>query len=79
MELREENIKYFKENLQRLLQDVAYNGKFVIIHNAKIEGVYDSFNDALNFAVSKFDSSDFIIQQVIDEKDRINFICSAVI
>lgn len=72
------NIDYFQAELPRLLQDVAYKGKFVIIHDAKINGVFDSFEAALTDAVAKFRPNDFIIQEVIDEKERANFIRSAV-
>lgn len=72
------NIEFFKRELPHLLNDVAYQGKFVVIHDAKISNVYDSFESALMFAVSKFPPNEFIIQQVIDENNRINFIRSAV-
>ena len=72
------NLEFFKNELPKLLNDVAYKDKFVIIHDAKICGVFDSFDGAITEAVSKFQPTDFIIQQVIDENERVNFLRSAL-
>lgn len=76
--IRQKNIDFFQKELPDLLKDIAYQGKFIVINNEQIKGSYDSFESALNFAVSNFSANDFIIQQVIDDKERINFIRSAI-
>lgn len=75
---KQENIDFFKSKIEELLKDPAYTNKFVVISNKEIKGVYDSFGQALEFAVSNFDSSEFIVQEVIKENQRINFIVGAV-
>ena len=60
------------------MKTIAYQGKFIVINNEQIKGSYDSFERALNFAVSNFSANDFIIQHTIDDKELINFIRSAI-
>lgn len=74
----QKNLDFFQKELPSLLKNVAYHGKFVVINNEQIKGSYDSFESALSFAVSNFSTNDFIIQQVVDDKERINFIRSAI-
>lgn len=76
--LGQKNLDFFQRELQTLLRDVSYYGKFIVINNEQIKGAYDSFEAALNFATANFSANDFIIQQVIDDKERINFIRSAI-
>lgn len=74
----DKNLDFFDKRLPELLEDSAYKGKFVVIFNEKIEGTYDSFEAALTFAVSRLPGDEFIIQQVVAEGERINFIRAAV-
>ncbi len=73
----QKNLEFFQKELPGLLTNVAYKGKYIVINAEEIKGAYDSFDLALNFAVANFPPSEFIIQQVIDESECINFICSA--
>lgn len=72
-----ENIEYFKNKVSTLLKDPAYANKFVVISDKEIKGVYDSFAQSLDFAVTNFSPNEFIIQEVISENARINFINAA--
>lgn len=74
---QDKNLDHFERELSKLLADIAYKGKFVVICDEQVKGAYDSFDAALNFAVSNFPLNEFLIQEVIDEKERINFIRSA--
>lgn len=75
---KQKNLSFFQKELPTLITDNVYHGKFIVINDEKIKGAYDSFESALSFAVSHFSPNDFIIQQVIDDKERINFIRSAI-
>lgn len=75
---KELNSEYYKAQSSTLLADPLYKGKFVVIHEQKIKGSYDTFPTALQFAVSSLPTDEFIIQQVVNENDQINFVRSAV-
>jgi hypothetical protein len=77
--LGQKNLDFFKKELSALLSNIAYQGKFVVISDEQLKGSYDSFEEALKFAASNFSPAEFIIQQVVNDSDRINFIRAAVI
>jgi len=47
-------------------------GKFVLIKNQKIVGIYDSYIDALQEGIKKFGEEKFLIQEVGTE-DNVNY------
>ncbi|MCM0607268.1 MAG: hypothetical protein KA715_14360 [Xanthomonadaceae bacterium] len=73
-----ENLAFFNQKLTELLNDKAYTHKYVVISNKEIKNVFDTFSSALEFASANFTQGDFLIQQVVDQKDQINFLRSAV-
>lgn len=73
-----ENIAFFKENLPAWLADEKLRDKYVVIHDRKVRGAFDTFNAALRDAVLRFPSDEFVIQQVIDASEVVNFIHCAV-
>lgn len=75
---QKENLAFFKKELKNFLQNELYKGKFIIIHDKQVKGIFDTFEAAINFAVSKYPRNEFVIQQVIDESDTINFLFSAL-
>ena len=62
-----ENLKkeldYFKENQAELVKE--YNGKFLVIKDQKVQGVYNSEIDAYTDAKKKFKLGTFLIQQCL--------------
>ena len=74
---KEKNIAYFESELPRLLNDLAYKGKYLVIHGQKIQGTYDSFESALGFALSKFSPDEFAIQRVMGQGEQIDFLRAA--
>lgn len=62
-----ENLKreldYFKENQAELVK--KYKGKFLVIKDQKVQGVYDSEIDAYTNAKKKFELGTFLIQQCL--------------
>jgi hypothetical protein len=74
---KQDNILFFKEKLNNLLNDPVYKYKFIVIDNKEIKSIHDTFEKALEFATESLPDNNFIIQQVINEKEQINFIKSA--
>jgi hypothetical protein len=59
--------EYFKKNFNMLLD--KYSGKFVVIKNCAIIGVYDTFNEAYVKTTEKEELGSFIIQHCINEEE----------
>ena len=62
--------EFFQANLDKWMDDIAYRGKHVVIANQKVQGVFDEFSTAYEFAAFRFVGGYFIIQEVTDYKDR---------
>ncbi len=71
---KEKNAAYFHREASKFLADPLLKNKFVVIQSEKIQASFDTFSAALEFAVSKFPPEEFIIRQVINEKEQINFL-----
>jgi len=71
------NSAYFKQNLNQFLSNPMLKNKFIIIHDEKMVGSFDSFENALNDAIQKYPNNEFVIQQVISESDTVSFLFAA--
>ena len=76
-EKQKEDLAFFYGRFDELLANQLYKHKFVLIHNKNISGVFDTFENALSDAVSKFQPGDYIIQQIISETETSGFLYSA--
>lgn len=72
------SVVFFKENLDRWLNEPLYKHKYVIIRENAIVGVFDTFGAAITEAVPKYPENDFIVQQVVSDKDFVNFLTPAI-
>ena len=72
------NLRYFDDNLEDFLNNDLLKGKYVVIHDEKVKGSFDDFGLAIQFALEHFSQDEFVIQQVINNKEIVNFIKSAV-
>jgi len=63
---------YFESKLPELLKE--HRGSFVLIKDKAIQGYYTTVEQALKEGYEKFGNSDFLIQEVTDEK-RVNYQC----
>jgi hypothetical protein len=77
-EAQKENLQYFQENLADLLKNDIYRHKFAIIFEKKVVGIYDTFGNAIEKAVSTLPQGEYIIQQIIGEDEVINFLYPAI-
>ena len=76
-EIQLKNYEFFEAKLAEYLKNPLLAGKYVIIQNETLINSYDSFDLAINTALSNYSPEEFIIQQVIDESSTINFLYSA--
>ena len=58
-------IKAFEKMKLDLIKN--HFGKFVIIRDGKLEGVFDSFNNAAEEALKRFGKGPYLIRQVNDQ------------
>ncbi len=59
----QKELEYFKTNQAELVQ--KHKGKFLVIKNQKVEGVYDTEMEAYTKAKERFELGTFLIQQCI--------------
>jgi hypothetical protein len=76
-EKQKENLKFFDDQLENFLVDPLLKRKYIIIHNQKIAGFFDTFDAALTKAVQTLPEREFVIQQIIGKNDIINFLFPA--
>ena len=77
-EMQKQDISYFNENLETWANNPLYKLKFVIISGKELKGIYDTFEAALGSAVISFNSGDYIIQQILSEKENVSFLYPAL-
>ena len=74
---QQEDLKFFYSELDGLLANPLYKHKYALIHDRKIEGVFDTFENAITDAVSRFQPCDYIIQHIISQTEISGFLYSA--
>jgi len=74
---QQEDLKFFHGELNKLLANPLYRHKYALIHDQKIEGVFDTFENAIAYAVSKFQPCDYVIQHIISQTEVSGFLYSA--
>jgi hypothetical protein len=72
-EQQKAEIAYFKANLDSWLANPLYRGKYAIIYDNELVGIYDEFGSAFVAAEKSGFSGDYIIQQLISPDDTIGF------
>jgi hypothetical protein len=70
------DFEFFESQLPNLLKE--HRGQFVLIKDKAIQGYYASVEQALKEGYDKFGNTDFLIQEITNEK-RVNYINSAFI
>jgi len=76
-EKQHEDLNFFYSKLKELLANQIYRYKYALIHGKNIEGIFDTFENALGDAVSKFQPGEYVIQQIISETEVSGFLYSA--
>lgn len=75
---QQKNYDFFLKHLQEYLSSPILKGKFVQIFNEELTGAFDTFEAAYVDACAKLPLGEFIIQQVIDGSETVEFLWSAV-
>jgi hypothetical protein len=78
-EQQEKNYLFFKNNLGKLLKDDLHKHKYAVIMGEKIHKYFDTLDNAVVYAVDHLKKGDYIIQQIIDENEVINFVKAAIV
>jgi len=78
-EKQEKDIIFFKNSLSDFLTNDLLKHKFVVISNEKLQKSFDTLQSALEYAVENFNKGDYIIQQIIDDKEVINFARAVIV
>ena len=78
-EKQKQDVAFFNENLQTWASDPIYRMKYAVIHDKKLQGIFDTFDIALGDAVKKFSPNEFIIQQIINNDETVNFLSPALV
>ncbi|MDR1218665.1 MAG: hypothetical protein LBK73_03535 [Treponema sp.] len=73
-----ENIRYFDENLDKLLADPLMKMKHVIIHDRRIAGVFDTFEAAVSRASQTLPDGEYIIQEIVSDREIVSFLYPAM-
>lgn len=72
------NIEFFRAQLATLLANPLLRGKFLVVHDQQVKQSFDTFDSALRYAVSQFPPEEFIVQQVVEDNEVINFLRAAL-
>lgn len=75
---QKKNYAYFNAHLAEWLNDPLKRNKFSVILDEEIKGIFDSFETAFQFACTNYPSGEFIIQQIIDQEEIVEFLRVAV-
>lgn len=70
MNTLETEIATFNEQLPTLL---AHIGKFVVIKGEKVEGIYDTYGDAIKFGYQKFKLEPFLVKKISPSEQVLYF------
>lgn len=70
------DFQFFETQLLELMKE--HKGQFVLIKDKTIHGIYSTVEEALKKGYEQFGNTDFLIQEVTNEK-RVNYINSAFI
>jgi len=76
-EVQQDDLKFFYSKFDELIANQLYKHKYALVHNKAIEGFFDSFENALTDAVSKYQPGEYVIQQIISETETSGFLYSA--
>jgi hypothetical protein len=67
----EQESKTYEEKLPELLK--SDTGKFVLIKNENIIGVYTAIDDALNYGYEKYKEQPFFVREILPFQQPLNF------
>ena len=69
-----ENLEYFHKNIGDFVNNSGLRFKHAVIANEEIAAAFDGIDAAVKYAVENLKKGDYIIQQIINEDDIVNFV-----
>ena len=76
---QQKNYDFFLSHLAEYLENPIMRNKFAVFCSEELQGVYDSFDAAFTTACSNFAVGDFVIQQIVDTSEIVEFLRAAVV
>ena len=75
---QKESYCYFTEKFEELYNNPLYRHKFVVISGDSLLGIFDTFQNAIRDTVGKYKTGDYIIQELVRDDERVNFLSPAI-
>jgi len=75
---QQESYRYFTEKFEELYGNPLYRHKVVVISGDALLGIFDSFQNAIRETVGKYKTGDYIIQELVRDDERANFLSPAI-
>jgi len=72
----DENYEAFKALLPALLEQ--HRGKFAVLHDLKVQNIFDTVGDAYKYAATLYQPGDFAIQKITEIPIKLGFFTNAV-
>ena len=72
----ERNYEWFKDNLPGLMKE--HKGKFLVIHEESVKGIFATFQDALMEALTFAKPGEFLVQRCATEEECAQVITSLI-
>lgn len=67
------DLAYFQKNVMSFMSDDALRFRHLLISGEKIIKAFDGLDQAADYAVLHYEKGEYIIEQVIDENEIVNF------
>lgn len=77
-EVQQKNYAFFSDHLNEYLENKLLRDKYGVFYGEELQGVYDSFESAFSKACAQYPMGEFIIQQLIDPSEIVEFLRPAV-
>ncbi|MCL2070781.1 MAG: hypothetical protein FWH07_00915 [Oscillospiraceae bacterium] len=68
------DLDYFSANVAQFFKDNSLRFRHIIISDAKIVKSFDALDKAVDYAVQNLKKGEYIIEQVINEDEIVNFV-----
>jgi hypothetical protein len=73
-----ENLSVFHDQFDALYADPIKRYKYAVVSGHAIQGLFDSFENAISFAYPKYPLGEFVVQQIIKDDEVVNFLYPAL-
>ncbi|HKI36113.1 MAG TPA: hypothetical protein VKA46_29925 [Gemmataceae bacterium] len=64
----ERDLEAFRLALPELLKAASHRGKYALIHAARVDSIWPTFDDALAAGYDRFGTDPFLVQEITDDE-----------